>query len=115
MYGGQIDCPLKCKCSNLTQENDSQQHLLQCKKIQEEFESSDIISEPLQYSDIFGNNVKKLKELTIMFNKLLDIKEKLCEKQEPATLDPCIGTSNNQCNGDTMFTPVFIVCPSGNK
>ena len=113
MYGGHVQCPLKCSDPDEPEWLDSQEHLLQCKKIREHFHSTDVASHSVKYSDILGNNVKKLKELATIFTTLLEIKKELSEKEEPGILDPCIG-NNNQCNGDAIFTPVFHCMSIGN-
>ena len=76
----------------------------------QEFETSDISNENVNYNDIFGANTKKQKELSVLFLQLLEIKEKLME--EPGTLDPCTCDSDCLCNRDAILTPVSIV--SGN-
>ena len=111
LYGGNIQCPLNCCLDTEDQEIDSQEHLLNCTKVLKDFKSSDIVNEKVQYSDIFGTNIKKQKEVAVLFTQLLEIKEKLIE--EPVALDPCTSVSH-QCNRDAMFTPVSIVCLSGN-
>ena len=113
MHGGQVDCPLKCWSTNAQPVIDSQEHLLTCKPITERFHSNDI-AEDVQYSDLFNRNVKKQKQLAVLFAKLLEIKNQICEEREPANLDPCI-SDINLCNGDARSTPVLIVCPLGNK
>ena len=113
MYGGHVQCPLKCSDPDEPEWLDSQEHLLQCIKIKELFHSTDVTSHSVKYSDILGNNVKKLKELATIFTTLLEIKKELSEKEEPGILDPCIG-NNNQCNGDAIFTPVFHCMSIGN-
>jgi hypothetical protein len=71
------------------------------------------LSENIKYSDLFGDNVKKQKLLATLFTSLLEIKHDIIKEREPADLDPCTSSSNNLCNGDAIFTPVSIVCPSG--
>ena len=78
------------------------------------FQSSET-SEDIQYSDLFGDNVRKQKALAVLYRKLLDIKDAIIKEREPADLDPCTSVSNILCNGDAIFTPVSIVCPSGTE
>jgi hypothetical protein len=68
------------------------------------------LSDDVQYSDIFGDNVKKQKILAVLFTRLIEIKEEIIKEREPADLDPCTSSSNNLCTGDAIFTPVSIVC-----
>jgi hypothetical protein len=56
--------------------------------------------------------MKKQKELTVLFTRLLEIKQKLSKETKPENLDTCFG-SDTLCNGDAIITPVSIVCPSG--
>ena len=86
LYGGHIQCPLNCSEDPENPNIDSQQHLLECSKVLQEFETSDISNEKVNYNDIFGANTKKHKEHAVLFLQLLEIKEKLIE--EPGTLDP---------------------------
>ena len=74
MHGGQIDCPLKCWNIIDQPVKDSQQHLLVCKPVLERFQSNDI-AEDIQYSDLFGKDVKRQKQLTVLFAKLIEIKQ----------------------------------------
>ena len=106
MYGGIVECPLKCTNPDESQCFDSQEHLLYCKKVKEKCQPTDLSFQKIIYKDIFSNNVRKLKEIAVLYTRLLEIKQELMEKQEPASLDPCIGALN-QCNGDTVCTPVI--------
>ena len=92
LYGGQIQCPLNCWLDKEDPEIDSQEHLLNCTKVLKEFKSIDIVNGKVEYSDIFGTNVKKQKEVAVLFTQLLEIKAKLIE--EPGALDPCTSDSH---------------------
>ena len=114
LHGGQVDCPLECWSTNSQPFKDSQQHLLVCKTILDRFQTNDIV-EDFQYSDLFGKDIKKQKQIAVLFAKLIEIKQEIKKEREPANLDPCISYSINLCNGDARSSPVLIVCPSGNK
>ena len=107
-----MSCPLKCWSSEPVE--DSQEHLLDCSKIKEKFITNHVISEPICYDDILGKDVKKQKELAVLFTKLLKIKKELIT-DEPVILDPCMRGVNHLCNRNAIFTPVSVVCLSGNK
>ena len=110
LYGGQINCPLECWSSTDTPAIDSQQHLLDCTVLSENFHSTDTVSEGVVYSDILGCNTNKQKEIAVLYTKLLAVKENLMSTREPAQLDPCTCDGTCLCNRDSILTPVSIVC-----
>ena len=116
LYGGDVKCQLNCWKTGEIPESDSQEHLLHCSEMQKHIQISEVVSDKLEYCDIFGKNTKKLKELAVLFTKLLNIKEELISKsREPALLDPCTCVGQCLCNSYAIFTPVSVVYLSGNK
>ena len=79
-----VHCPLKCWTANETPVIDSQEHILECKKLCD-FRVKEIATEKVVYSDLFSD-VKKQKEAVTLFKLLLEEREKLCPPG--ANLDP---------------------------
>ena len=71
-----VHCPLKCWTANETPVIDSQEHILECKKLCD-FRVKEIATEKVVYSDLFSD-VKKQKEAVTLFKSLLEEREKLC-------------------------------------
>ena len=63
MYGGHVQCPLKCSDPD------------EPGWIKEHFHSTDVASHSVKYSDILGNNEKKLKELLVKSFPVIKIKQ----------------------------------------
>ena len=114
LYGGMVDCPLKCWSPNEIHPEDSQEHLLLCRILLEKFTTEEISETKVEYSDILGNNLKKQKEAVVLIIKLIEIKQEILKQDNPdAVLDPCM--SFDLCNRDATLTPVSVVFLSGNK
>ena len=82
-----IHCPLKCWVSYEAPIIDSQEHILQCKKLSK-IAMQDIVHEKVEYSNLFSN-VKKQKETVLLIKVLLEEKDKLCPpgaKLDPSTV-----------------------------
>ena len=62
-------------------ECDDQQHILQCKVILGEYQSDDIATASTTYDDIFSEDINKQKEVTTLFLKLFNIRDKLIEEK----------------------------------
>ena len=74
MYRGQINCPLECWNTGDTPAIDSQQHLLTCTVISQNFHSTDTVSDCVEYSDILGCDTNKQKQIAVLYTKLLAVK-----------------------------------------
>ena len=85
-YKGHVNCPLNCSEHQLA---DTQEHLLICSKIAANFTSNNIAenNSKFDYSDIYIDCEKSLKQIAVMFTDLLEVRQKLIEP--PDTLDPC--------------------------
>ena len=83
-----IHCPLKCWTANETPVIDSQEHILECKKLCD-FRVKEIATQKVEYSNLFSD-IKKQKEAVLLFKLLLDEREKLCPPG--ANLDPSTAT-----------------------
>ena len=105
-----MDCPLKCWGEGQLPLEDSQQHLLQCKKLK--MQKKSIASHQISYDDLFSD-ISKQKEAVFLFSELIELKEKLTN-QPGDKLGPSI--VNLQCCSDAVFTTPCINCISiGNK
>ena len=75
MYGADLACTL---CQDGAQ--DDQQHILHCPRLRQEMKSSEAAKNKIKYDDLFASTSKQ-KEVTALFQKLLDIREKLMKKE----------------------------------
>ena len=113
LYRGQVDCPLQCWDAGEEPIEDSQQHILECKKMQ--IENSNVALGKVVYNDLFGE-VSRQKEAITLFAELMEMKENQMKSPPGDMLDPSIGS--NQCCRNTVFTDLLscINCTSiGNK
>ena len=110
LYGGQVDCPLKCWGEGQLPLEDSQQHLLQWKKL--EMQKKSIASHQISYDDLFCD-ISKQKEAVFLFSELIELKEKLTN---PPGDKLGLSIVSLQCCSDAVFTTPCINCISiGNK
>ena len=105
-----LECPLKCWSQGEDPIKDTQQHLLTCSKL--EVQSNDISCGKVEYEDLF-KDVKKQKEATVLFSRLLEVSNKSKDEDLPEVyLDP--STGSRPCCGDIVLTnPVLIILPCG--
>ena len=68
-------CPL-CK-----DENESQQHILKCRVLLSQFETTNLTKENVTYEDLFSPDVHKQKVITMMFIELFELRKKLQENR----------------------------------
>ena len=111
LYGGQVDCPLKCWGEGQLPIEDSQQHLLECKKLKTQ--NKNIARNKISYNDLFCD-VSKQKEAVSLFSDLIELKEELTNPPGDK-LGPSIDSS--QCCRNAVFTSTACIdCISiGNK
>ena len=64
-------CPVGCG------ENDTIQNVLTCKVLQQHHSSHDLTSSKVKYEDIFSEDVKKQKQVTQLFENLLEIRNNI--------------------------------------
>ena len=92
-----IDCKgnfeNKYKESNITcqyckMEEDDQPHMLQCNVIRKNLRSTEVMEEKYEYEDLF-NDVRKQKLITVVFTKIIEIRNKLKDETEREALDLC--------------------------
>ena len=91
-----IHCPLKCWAPNQTPLIDTQEHILQCKKLSA-IRMQEIVSEKVEYSNLFSH-VKKQKEIVTLIKILLEERDKLCPpgaKLDPSTVTGLCCSSNS--------------------
>jgi hypothetical protein len=71
LYGGKVECPLKCWGNGENPMEDSQQHILECKKLK--VTNMNIASDKIVYNDLFGD-VRRQKEAVTLFADLIEMK-----------------------------------------
>ena len=69
-------------CSLCGDENEDQQHLLRCKLLAKHFKEEELTEGAAKYEDIFSQNVRKQKVITMIYLKLFEIRSKLMENNE---------------------------------
>ena len=110
-YGNVVSCPLVCWGDNEGQEEDTQKHLLSCRKLKSEAVCNELATGKIVYEDIFSD-VKKQKEVVHLFSKLIEARLKILkekDKQPPGDdLDPSMGSSCLRCI-DAVFTSVACI------
>ena len=77
-------CPLECG------NTDTLPNILTCTVLQNYFTSNAVSSQKVVFEDVFSQDIQKQKEVTEMFIKLLDIREKLMNNNPVQTTGPCI-------------------------
>ena len=91
-----IDCKMNFKnkydknnlnCSVCEEEEETQEHLLNCKILNEKLKIIENSQENVQYEDIFADH-KKQKVVTSKFEKLLNIRRLLLENNQPNLSNP---------------------------
>ena len=106
-YGGKGNCPLNCWGEDEQPNEDTQQHLLMCAKLQQEITTQDLATEKVRYEHLFGNTVQQ-KEVTVLFKRLLDARKLLQSNPPGEKLDPSM--VNCQCYSDAFLTTYCIEC-----
>ena len=85
-------------CRICQQEEESQIHLLHCKPLNDVLKSNDIITDDVNYNDLFSEH-RKQKVITTLFAKLLKIRKQIIENPEnttnPSNLDGLLRSSYN--------------------
>ena len=71
-------------CRICQQEEESQIHLLHCKILNDVLKSNDIMTDQVNYNDIYSDH-KKQKVITTIFAKLLEIRKQIVENPENTT------------------------------
>ena len=69
------------KCDLCKNEDETQQHILECKEIRKEYKSVDVAKDKGNYENLFCKDVKKQKEITTLFKHLFNERERLIQKQ----------------------------------
>ena len=93
-----LDCKMNFKnrynnddllCNFCKEEQDDQQHILQCKTLNSKLSSEEIAPGLVKYEDIYGDHLKQ-KVIVTIFSKLLDIRKTMAEDSQQNTSDPSI-------------------------
>ena len=75
-FGGMYldkNCPVNKNCNTL----DTLQHLLVCKTVQESIDTSIIATHKSIYEDLFSEDISRQKEVTSLYQLLLEMKERI--------------------------------------
>ena len=75
-------CPLGCG------DLDNLKNILTCKVLQQSYTSSDTANSDIKYEDIFSNDVGKQKQVTELYRRLLEIRNKIISSQPVADTGP---------------------------
>ena len=75
-------CPLGCG------DLDNLKNILTCKVLQQSYTSSDTTNSDIKYEDIFSNDVGKQKQVTELYRRLLEIRNKIISSQPVANTGP---------------------------
>ena len=75
-------CPLGCG------DLDTIQNILSCKILRQNHTSGDIVSGEVIYEDIFSQDVQKQKQVTVLYEKLLQIRSTLVNSLPVACTGP---------------------------
>ena len=103
-------------CTLCQLECDDQQHILQCKVLLKEYKSDDIAKTSATYDDIFSDDVQKQKEVTTLFFKLFNIRDKLIEakanQDDPSSTRVELDVSDNlhHCIVYSSLGRIIIIC-----
>ena len=68
------------ECSLCGKEEETQSHILECEVLNGKNDNENNDEEPLDYEEIFGNDVKELVKIARKFKKNMTIKEKILKK-----------------------------------
>ena len=82
-------------CQLCFEEEENQQHLLKCKKLNEIFKSQEILIEDIEYNDIF-KDIKKQKVIVSLFKELLEVRNYILNhenRSNPSILDKMLEKS----------------------
>ena len=78
-----IKCPLMCG------EDDKLQHILECSVLKSHHTSSSVMSNNgVSYEDVFSSDVSKQKQVTELYQQLLEIRSNLIKSQPEAVTGP---------------------------
>ena len=90
-----LHCPLRCWGVDEVPILDTQEHILLCKRLSN-LKSSEVTTEKVEYSFLFGE-IKKQKEIVTLIKLLLEEKQILCppgDKLDPSTVQGLCCSSN---------------------
>ena len=77
-----IKCPLRCG------EDDTLQHILECSVIKLNHTTSDISNNDIRYEDVFASDIMKQKQVTELYQQLLEVRNNLLNSQPVALTGP---------------------------
>ena len=83
-------CPLGCG------DQDTIPNILKCSALNKLQKSADVIIENVQYEDIFSNNIQKQKQVTALYDNLIEIRNRIMNDSLPVA-----------CPGPLQSTPTL--------
>ena len=79
---GETFCPLGCG------ENDTLENILRCKTILSNYRTTQLCNGNSNYNDVFSKDIRKQKEVTELYRKFLEIRNKLISEQTSGLTGP---------------------------
>ena len=83
MYQDQI-CPLECG------DNDTLQNILTCRILRNKLHTDVLATNNIVYEDVFSEDISKQKQVTELYNQLLQIREELITNSARSDTGQCI-------------------------
>ena len=77
-----IKCPFKCG------EDDQIKHILECEVLKTHHSTYELADYDIKYEDVFSNNTVKQKQVTELYQRLLDIRAQIMNSQPEAVTGP---------------------------
>ena len=77
-----VECPLDCG------EDDTLQHITECSVLRQHHKSDNVSYCDTKYSDVFSNDVVKQKQVTELYEQLLEVRRRLLESEPDTTSGP---------------------------
>ena len=92
-YQNNLNCPL-CDRSR-----DDQPHILECQVLKDKLKTEEVTIERNVYNDLFEDTLKQ-KEITVLFSRLLDIRETLVDEDLVKMTNPSSSAEMLKSNDD---------------
>ena len=78
------NCPVDMNCNT----KDTLQHLLSCVKLQAGVKNHIVATHHVEYNDIFSTNINTQKQVTTLFQLLLEVRERILSQSAATQADP---------------------------
>ena len=77
-----IECPLECG------EDDTIQHIMECSVLRQHHKSDNVSYSDIKYTDVFSKDVAKQKQVTELYEQLLEVRTRLLDSEPDTTTGP---------------------------